>query len=474
MENIRHIDYDFATSTSLHGLHNALQSKPRIRRVLWIVIVSLSVIGVSSQITQLFINYFTWPTSTSLTIKYVEDIEFPAVTFCNLNRYQEKAVANVSIIYLLWKIVSAVLSIDAGDGNNIPESVNNFLQGNESFSIKNFTKEHGYQLDNSTLLQCDFSGEPCYPNDFEHVFTEYGNCYTFNHQNLKSKRRVKTSGRGLRVLFDIKQSEMTDNPALGYTDAGMNFVIHSPNELPQVETMGLSVGVGIHAYAVIRQLKTINQEYPWGECNPHISLEYHDTYTTYRCLQECKSKYIKQHCGCFPFLLPGHGPECEPGKYYNCAYPLLYFIEKEGLCKAGPYRSNCPAPCQETKYATRVSYSTFPSNKGLHFFSTKFQKTKEYIRENFVCIDIAYEDLNSELTQQQKKLPISELIGDIGGQLGLFCGASCITIIEILEYLIIKSYWLGLVWLLKLPDGVNNISVIQISHRKETKQPKVF
>lgn len=42
--------------------------------------------------------------------------------------------------------------------------------------------------------------------DFAHVFTEYGNCFTFNHgETLQAKRKVSVSGRGLNLLFNVNQ-----------------------------------------------------------------------------------------------------------------------------------------------------------------------------------------------------------------------------------------------------------------------------
>lgn len=38
------------------------------------------------QVYSRLVNYFRWPTTTSMEVQYVERIEFPAVTFCNLNR----------------------------------------------------------------------------------------------------------------------------------------------------------------------------------------------------------------------------------------------------------------------------------------------------------------------------------------------------------------------------------------------------
>lgn len=44
------------------------------------------------------------------------------------------------------------------------------------------------------------------------------------------------------------------------------------------------------------------------------------------------------------------------------------------------------------------------------------------------------------------------ITADVGGQLGLFCGASMITIIEIIEYIFTNFYWICILFLLKIPD----------------------
>lgn len=42
--------------------------------------------------------------------------------------------------------------------------------------------------------------------DFKHIFTEYGNCFTFNHgENIQEKKKVSVSGRGLNLVFDVHQ-----------------------------------------------------------------------------------------------------------------------------------------------------------------------------------------------------------------------------------------------------------------------------
>ncbi|XP_063281892.1 acid-sensing ion channel 5 [Pelobates fuscus] len=341
-------------------------------------------------------------------------------------------------------------SIDAEE-NHLQEVID-FLQRNQNFSIKEFTRNYGFYLNKSTLLKCSYFGIPCYAEDFEHTFTEYGNCYTFNHNEGSLIKKASTPGSGLSVLFDIKQSEFTDEPSLGYVDAGITFVIHSANIRPKFDGQGVYSPVGMHGHVSIQHLKTVIQEHPWGECNPYLNLEYHEVYSTYGCLQECKSRFIKSECGCVPFLLPGIGKECDLQQLYKCVSTSLYRIEKFNICTVGTYNSTCPVPCEETDYPATISYSTFPSEKAAEYLSAKLGKNTTYMRNNLVYIDIKYQELNYKITTQQKALSASVLLSDIGGQLGLFCGASMITIIEIMEYIITNLYWICIFLILKAPN----------------------
>uniref|UniRef100_A0A8D0BCK1 Bile acid-sensitive ion channel n=1 Tax=Salvator merianae TaxID=96440 RepID=A0A8D0BCK1_SALMN len=457
LEERKKYDYEFATSTSFHGMHNIVRTKSKTRKTLWMLVVLGSIALVSWQIGGRVSNYFSWPTTTSVVVQYVEKIEFPAVTFCNLNRFQTQAVANLSIIFFLWSIVSGVLHMFDIGSTIFGQELTDFVQGNQNFSIKEFTRNNGFYLNKSTLLECDFFGKPCYPEDFEHVFTEYGNCFTFNHINIPAKRSVSVSGRGLSLLFDIKQEQFTDDPSFGFVDAGITFAIHSPKEPPRFDGLGIATPVGMHAHATIQQVKTIIQEYPWGECNPNIKLQYHGIYSTYGCLQECKARYIQMWCSCLPFMLPGMlGIFLSLRRHlFTKLLSVLDNIEVMGLCTVGTHNSTCPVPCEETDYPITISYSTFASDNALKFISTKLKKPPDYIRNNLVYIDIKYHDLNYKMTRQQKALSVSELLADVGGQLGLFCGASIITIIEIVEYLFTNFCWVCVFLLLKVPEMPN-------------------
>uniref|UniRef100_A0A2K6FN64 Bile acid-sensitive ion channel n=1 Tax=Propithecus coquereli TaxID=379532 RepID=A0A2K6FN64_PROCO len=429
-------DDDFAITTSFHGVHNIVRNRSKLRKAIWLVVVLGSVSLLIWQIYSRLVNYFTWPITTSIEVQYVEKMEFPAVTFCNLNRFQTDAVAKFSLIYFLWHVASKVLHRQDINANSTDskEAVD-FVKSHQNFSIAEFIRNNGFYLNSNTLLDCDFFGIPCGPKDFAHVFTEYGNCFTFNDETIQAKKKVSVSGRGLNLLFNINQEEFTDSSALGFLDAGIIFVIHSPKKEPQFDGLGLSTPAGMHARVTIRQVKTVHQEYPWGECNPNIKLQNFSNYSTFGCLKECKARHIKKQCGCLPFLLPDH-------------------IELKELCTVGTHNSSCPVSCEETEYPATISYSSFPSQTALKYLSKKLNKSQKYISENLVNIEINYSDLNYKVTQQQKAVSVSELLGNVGGQLGLFCGASIITIIEIIEYILTNFCWICIFFLVKIPEMI--------------------
>nr|XP_003477033.1 acid-sensing ion channel 5 [Cavia porcellus] len=448
----RKFGHDFATSTSFHGVHNIVRNQSKIRKVIWLAVVLGSVSLLVWQIYSRLVNYFTWPITTVVEVQYVEKIEFPAVTFCNLNRFKTDAVVRFGNIFYLWSIVSKVFGVQEINANfTDSQKVIDFVETHQNFSITEFVKNNGFFLNRSTLLACDFFGMRCGPEDFKHIFTEYGNCFTFNHgENIQEKKKVSVSGRGLNLVFDVHQEKFTDNPDLGFADAGIVFAIHPPRREPRFDGLGLSSPVGMHARVTIRQLRTVHQEYPWGECNPNMKLRGLDSYSTFGCLKECRARHIERQCGCLPFTLPGNKIECDLQKYYNCVSPVIEHIELKALCTMGTHNSSCPVSCEETEYPAAISYSTFPRQSALKHLSRRLNQSEAYIRENLVNIEINYSDLNYEITQQHKAVSVPELLADVGGQLGLFCGASLITIIEIIEYIFTNFYWVCIFFLLKI------------------------
>ena len=58
-------------------------------------------------------------------------------------------------------------------------------------------------------------------------------------------------------------------------------------------------------------------------------------------------------------------------------------------------------------------------------------------RNNFLHVDIFYQDMSYESTEQNVSFEFLSLLSEIGGFLGLLLGASVLTVCELLDYLVL-------------------------------------
>ncbi|KAL4221396.1 hypothetical protein ACF0H5_019654 [Mactra antiquata] len=69
-------------------------------------------------------------------------------------------------------------------------------------------------------------------------------------------------------------------------------------------------------------------------------------------------------------------------------------------------------------------------------FIAESQMKETFLRENFLQLDIFFKELRHEEIEQQKAYDLIALLCDVGGSLGLFIGASVMTIFEIIDFLL--------------------------------------
>ena len=84
------LDKEFVDSTTLHGIGRvAGTSRPAVR-VVWLCILLICLGVCIAQITDRVQRFFKFDASTAISVEYVGDLDFPAVTICNFNRYTLK------------------------------------------------------------------------------------------------------------------------------------------------------------------------------------------------------------------------------------------------------------------------------------------------------------------------------------------------------------------------------------------------
>uniref|UniRef100_H2YK56 Uncharacterized protein n=1 Tax=Ciona savignyi TaxID=51511 RepID=H2YK56_CIOSA len=103
-----------------------------------------------------------------------------------------------------------------------------------------------------------------------------------------------------------------------------------------------------------------------------------------------------------------------------------------------------------------MSTLRLPSTQASSYLAYKYRVSEDYVRNNFAKLNIFFEALNYETIEQKVAYEIPGLFGDIGGQMGLFIGASILTILELFDYVyeVVKER----TWGRKLRKNTSSIS----------------
>uniref|UniRef100_H3AZ98 Acid sensing ion channel subunit family member 4 n=1 Tax=Latimeria chalumnae TaxID=7897 RepID=H3AZ98_LATCH len=270
------------------------------------------------------------------------------------------------------------------------------------------------------------------------VFTRFGKCYTFNaDKNNMKMTKQGGMGNGLEIMLDIQQDDYlpiwkeTNETSF---EAGIRVQIHGQDEPPYIQQLGFGVSPGFQTFVSCQEQRLTYLPQPWGNCRPNGAgenfLQGYDTYSITACYLKCEKEAVAKRCNCRMVHMPGEEPICTPEMYMECAEKTL-----EAMAHNSSEKCNCKTPCNVTRYGKEISMVRIPSKGSAKYLANKYNTSTEYIKENFLVLDIFFEALNYETIEQKKAYDVEGLLADIGGQMGLFIGASMLTVLEILDYI---------------------------------------
>ncbi|KFU88508.1 Acid-sensing ion channel 4 [Chaetura pelagica] len=418
----------FASASTLHGLGHICQSgRLGVRQTLWAFAFVASLAFFLYQAAKSALLYLEHPHVMALDEEAIREMVFPAITICNINRYRHSALTDADIFHLANM---TGLPPKDRDGHKATDLL---YPDPDMADIVNRT---GHQLDDM-LKSCNFSGENCSSRDFTVVYTRYGKCYTFNGDRRNPRvTRQGGMGNGLEIMLDIQQEEYlpiwreTNETSF---EAGIRVQIHSQDEPPYIHQLGFGVSPGFQTFVSCQEQRLTYLPQPWGNCRASMQGEQmlpgYDTYSIAACRLQCEKEAVVQSCHCRMVHMPGNESICSPNVYIECADHTL-----DAAVEDSQERCSCPTPCNLTRYGKEISMVRIPNKGSARYLARKYNKNETYIRENFLVLDIFFEALNYEAIEQKKAYDLAGLLGDIGGQMGLFIGASILTILEILDY----------------------------------------
>ncbi|XP_028919023.1 acid-sensing ion channel 4-like [Ornithorhynchus anatinus] len=276
------------------------------------------------------------------------------------------------------------------------------------------------------------------PRVFPQVYTRYGKCYTFNAGPHRLRPgRAGGMGSGLEIMLDVQQEEYlpiwreTNETSF---EAGIRVQIHSQEEPPYIHQLGFGVSPGFQTFVSCQEQRLTYLPQPWGNCRTEPGsgepgLQGYAAYSVSACRLRCEKEAVLRRCHCRMVHMPGNETICSPNIYIECAdHTTPSGGSPEGRC-------TCPTPCNLTRYGKEISMVRIPNRGSARYLARKYNRNETYIRENFLVLDVFFEALTSEVLEQRAAYSLSALLGDIGGQMGLFIGASILTLLEILDYI---------------------------------------
>ncbi|XP_033639804.1 uncharacterized protein LOC117300189 [Asterias rubens] len=292
------------------------------------------------------------------------------------------------------------------------------------------------------ILQCTYEQKKCNMSLIKVIQNDkYGNCFTFNNKDQQMRASKTGSRNGLQMTLFLEQSEYI---SIYGQEAGVRVSITPTHISPSPTDIGITIKPGTVTSIGLRYNDVIRKGPPHGDCmetvantliiaNGTIRKTTSEKYDRGLCKKACVHKNIWEQCGCSD-TLELDGQRCRLlNDTQDLCKNLVYFVYHHDMLKC-----NCPEQCSDIYYTKTSSMSVWPSRKfaklllrNIHSINDKTKVLNEdNIYENIARLEIYYEELNYERTEETPSYQESSLFGDIGGIVGLYIGFSLITVCE--------------------------------------------
>jgi hypothetical protein len=298
-----------------------------------------------------------------------------------------------------------------------------------SHSIDEFVKYCGFSSSaGQSIIHCEDYMSP--------VMTSMGLCYTFNgNKNRIPNDIIKRSGpmNGLYLVLNISRLEYSK---VTYGNVGIKVLVHHHDELPILEEKGIAIPPGKNAFIGV---KTTTHE---DDTFENLCLEVPEPltflpdqpYSVSACFINQLFYDYAQHniCGCA--LTINRPLDGQFANIRSCTIADICCILNRHRVLEEP--DDCLPLCNYTSYGVQYSYSQFPSMELAEDLSDVYDYTAEELQNNLVSINVFFDDMKITTSMTQYIKTYTHLLAEVGGLMGLFLGASVISLLELVVLVI--------------------------------------
>lgn len=324
---------------------------------------------------------------------------------------------------------------------------------------------------NEMILFCRFRNEilPCSDLFIESI-TDDGICYTFNMMDYEDLYRKQNQDAQAQYEWNVEKgycsSDLDACPKRGFSGSefGLNVVlsmkttdldymckgpiqgfkarVHSPDEHPQL--MNGFFRVPLNGDIVVSmQSEIYSDDVNVGEkCHTSDTkkLEFFHLYSQKNCISECFSNYVLKKCECVKFsMIHKNGTAICNQHQTNCVVQAMnsFFITERFKSE---FPCDCKPSCRNLNYRIETSSSEFDYKRVFKAFNAPLED--EFPKSVMSRIQIFFTDdyfVHKTLKHKKKEdLTIVERVSQIGGLMAFFIGASVLSVVEIVYFLLKK------------------------------------
>ena len=426
-------------SLTIHGISRVTSAKNKYTRTIWLLLCTSAAITFGIVAVNSFTEYFKYHTLTHRSVKQQNNLALPAITFCHTNFYYP----------------FAYYYNDPPVFQHLPESCN----FNERKYFANQMNHEIFQFACRMFigaLNAKTSGMNAETPQYFRFPTGFGitpnslPCITLN-RNLTLVQQIAGEKYGLHMIMydqgDAQSYPYSPNVPLTDRREGIYATVHDPK---QVIPMGGEIVIpsGYHTHISLKKniVKRLPYPYP-SNCKNDWSNRgsiYPGKNTQNMCYDSCAYKQIYRMC-------PGVIPEM---KVFMKApqFPLSVDIYNKSFWKClqesttqiDYQQCDCPQHCDDETYTTVINRNPWPQ----YWQASSFMKLVNDIEgtpnrtlsvvdvsRRLLKVSIYYEDFKEHVSEEQPLYDLSTITSDLGGQMGLFMGASLISLAEIISLL---------------------------------------
>ncbi|KAK7495302.1 hypothetical protein BaRGS_00013484 [Batillaria attramentaria] len=441
----------YGNSASIHGMSQI--GGPALygyRRWLWVLLVLSMSIGLSVILYKQVRRLSNYPTRTTVRPEFQEEIEFPAVTICNLNQFYRDRLPDDPGLHHLIRISSEWTYLTKDDphittttttttqSSAAPRTRTGSEAKSPSYPKSNITGTELYDIvwhaahpKSSFLYKCTWQSRlvPC-EDIFEARMTDLGVCFTFNGNLSRKILTCPMTGpwMGLRVVLFLQQEQYYFAKTM---QAGVKVVLHEPGREPMPDTAGLLVRPGVSAFMAFS--KQIAPDF-------NRTLYRYRSYSQMACARDCLLAIAEDNQAArsisrlsFVSVTRRNLSFCSVDQMVSCYIPA-----SDNFTFADLHACDCRPACERVSYNVKTSYADFASDFMEQQIPSDVGDGKaEFLSRNLVDVRVFLDTMTVLHVQQEPEMTLPDVLGALGGHLGLFLGASILSVTELTEMLVL-------------------------------------